>query len=132
MKRYVIRNAQVRDAAVQAVNTLPIADKPLEVVIRPHDPKRTEPQHRKFRAMVRDFLGHLRDHTDYAGTFDDLYEELGERFFGTKDVQRMDGSLRSVRRSNKELSKDEMEAAITRLDVFMAEYGCVSEGNWDG
>lgn len=130
MTTYVLRDEGVLARCLSHTSQLP-TDGSLEVVIRKHDPKRTEPQHRKFRAMVRELLAWAYENVEgYNGDFDSLYEEMGERFFGTKDIHKLDGSLKSVRRSNKELSKDEMEAAITRLDVFMAERGCVSEGNW--
>ena len=63
-RTFILRNATIRDAAMQFVGELPINDAPLEVVIRPHKSKRTLSENAKYWALLSEIgnvLGYHRD-----------------------------------------------------------------------
>lgn len=115
-RTFVLRSSAIRDAAQRFVGELPVSDRPLEVVIRPHKSQRSLSENAKYWALlseIGDALGYHRD---------EMHDVFRELFLPAKWVKVNNEEYR-VLASSAKLDVGAFAEYLDRIEQWAAENG---------
>ena len=121
-RRWILRNARVRDFACSILGELKLQDEPnnepvLELILRPYKENRSLEQNDMFHA----WWGTIADKTGHSKA--EIKDILVETVFGTEEYLNLQGKKRSRLRQTSSLNKSEMSELIERSVQIGIELG---------
>lgn len=125
MQRYVLRNESVRERVRSMLDRLPVNDEqPLEVVVQPHRPKRSNPQNDRLWEINSQVAADLSVRTQCKWSSEDVHEVIFKpRFCGMRELTTPSGRTVKRARSSTDLSKTEMADAQEKYVAW-----CIGQG----
>lgn len=132
MRLIVLSSAQHRLRALDAVRSaLIIPERPLCVIIKPVDTKRTAAQNRRYWGpLLEDIEEQARGKNGETFTREAWHEWFAEQWVPRIEMQLPDGTLRTVRMSTTDLNTKQFSDYMTRIEVWGAEHGVTFTGDY--
>ncbi len=115
---FVLRDQHVRRNAVDYINGLDL-DKPWQIIIGPHVPKRTLAQNRLQWLWVRAMQQHFLDTAGRHYSDKQIHGWLNEKFLQTEVVE-INGEVKELRKSTADLTVKEMSKYLNDIDMYCA------------
>jgi hypothetical protein len=127
-RRLILRNATIRDRAAEIVAGLPVSEeKPLEVLVRPYQKRRSLAQNSLYWKWVDAIRLHIIDSTGKRFSKDEVHEWLAAEFLPTRVVE-IAGKAKATRTSTARLSTKEMVGYLEAIEHWAgADLQCYLE-----
>ena len=113
---WILRSQLIRANAAAIIGALPVTDKPLEIIVRPHVRDRSGAQNRLYWQWVTQIANSAGWHKDA------VHEDLAKRFLPLIEQAGPDG-VRQIRTSTASLNVREFTDYLRSIEVFAAEWG---------
>ena len=126
MKRFIIRDAEIRENCVRYLQGLGL-DQPWEVVIQPFKKNRTSQANRRHWALMTQISQQMPPHMDGVWHAPEVWHAFFCRQFLGVEVMRMDGREIPVRKSSAKLNTAQFSDLDTQIEAWAAEHGLVFE-----
>lgn len=116
MHHWILHTEFIRANAARVIGALPLGDKPLEIIVRPHAKDRSGAQNRLYWKWVSEIA------TQAGWDKESTHEDLAKRFLPEIEQRGPDG-VRMVRTSTASLNVREFSDYLRNVEGFAAEWG---------
>lgn len=113
---WILRTDFIRQNAANIIASLPITDKPLEIIVRQHVKDRSAAQNRLYWKWITEIANQAGWHKDA------VHEDLAARYLPTIEVAGPNGT-RKTRTSTASLNVKEFSDYLRNVEAFAAEWG---------
>ncbi|RME35808.1 MAG: hypothetical protein D6794_09225 [Deltaproteobacteria bacterium] len=112
-RRFVIRSREIAERAAEFVRGLPIRERPLEVVVRPHKSKRSLEQNAYYWQLIGEIADFMGDDKRSVSL------EMKARFLEPVKIVRLsDGSQAAIYPSTADMTVKELAAFCEMIEAF--------------
>lgn len=124
-RKYILRDERIKGNCVDFVSRLPLADKPMEVIIRPHKRVRRTEANSYYWSM----LTHIATEATRQGIVDEYkapevwHEYFKQKFLGMRVV--IDGDVSLIPSTTTDKSVMEFMDYTMQVEAWAAEHGIV-------
>ena len=113
---FVLRSDDIRQRAIEFVSSLPITDRPFEIVIRPHKTKRSLDQNSYYWVRIAEITMHVGQGSE------EVHEYMKDEFLLPIVVDMLTHS-KTVSGSTTKLSPAEMAEYTTKVEAWAVNNG---------